>query len=201
MTLARLFDKLRGNGRYATADDIRNVFGDYHNVLHWLADFLLGDSNFAESCIVDACTIAQTQGPMFHEWLVYWAARATVRCAFQTQQASVLELAREYEQGVDVEQKQSPVSVEHFQLLIENSDLIQARLDVLCRFVLVYRGIAKDSTTAVASQLGITASAVERAYENAINALDLLRQGAVRELMLPHYGHIYHESALAASID
>jgi len=201
MTLERLFVKLRGKGRYATVDDIRNVFGDYHNALHWMADFLLGDKKLAEACIIDACTIAQTQGPTFHEWLVHWAARATARCAFQRHQASILELAPEYEKGEAVEQTHRPLSAEYFQRLIENSDLLKAQLDVLCRFVLVYRGIAKDPTKAVASELGITPIAAERAYDTAIGVLDLLERGAVREQTLPRGGHIYHESVLAASID
>ena len=75
MKLATLLECIRGNHRYATADDIRKVFGDYHNALRWLAFFLTGDHRLADSCLVDACTIAQTQTPVFHEWLVHWAAR------------------------------------------------------------------------------------------------------------------------------
>jgi len=201
MNIAQLFDKIRGNGRYATVDDIRNVFGDYHNALRWLADFLIGDKKLAEACMIDACTIAQTQGPMFHEWLVHWAARATVRCAFQRQQASVLSIAPEYEKDEPVEQTSAPLSAEYFQLLIENSELIQSHLDVLCRFVLVYRGIAKDSCDAVAAELGISPDAVDQAYNVALDALDLPERSSMAMRNVQPQGHIYHESVLAASID
>jgi DNA-directed RNA polymerase specialized sigma24 family protein len=172
MKLATILEAIRGNHPCATADDIRNVFGDYHNVLRWLAVFLIGDEKLADGCIVDACTIAQTQTPIFHEWLVYWAARATLRCAFQRQHAAIAELAPEYENGEPVHLKLPPLSAEYFRLLIKNSEDIHARLDVLCRFALVMRGIAKYSCAEVATQLGISRSTVERAYYVAFDTLD-----------------------------
>jgi hypothetical protein len=173
MKLATILEAIRGSHRCATADDIRNVFGDYHNVLRWLAVFLIGDEKLADACIVDACTIAQTQTPIFHEWLVYWAARATLRCAFQRQHAAIAELAPEYEKGEPVEVELPPLSAEYFRLLIKNSEDIRARLDVLCRFALVIRGIAKDSYGQVAAQLGSSRSAVERAYCIGFDTLNL----------------------------
>lgn len=173
MTLGSLFEKFWGGHRYATVDDIRNVFGDYHNALYWLADFLTGDKKLAEACIIDACAIALTQGPTFHEWLVYWAARATVRCALQRRHAQIAELAPVYEKDEPIVETFLPLSAEYFQLLVTNSEAIRARLDVLCRFVLVYRGIAKDSCDAVAAELGISPDTVERAYGVALDALDL----------------------------
>jgi hypothetical protein len=197
MKLATLLDEIRGIHRYATADDIRKVFGDYHNVLHWLAVFLIGDEKIADGCIVDACNITQTRGPIFHEWLVHWAARATVRCAFQSQRARIEEISREYETGEPVVQKQSPLSAEYFRLLIQNSEVIHVRLDVLCRFVLVLRGIGKDSCDAVAAQLGISPIAAEQAYSVAYDTLGLLQRGATTMQTLRPRGHIYDESALA----
>jgi hypothetical protein len=201
MKLGSLFDKIWGGHRYATVDDIRNVFGDYHNVLHWLAVFLVGDEKIADACIIDACPIAQIQGPTFHEWLVHWAARATARCALQRQHAQIAEVAPAYEKGEPVVEKLPPLSAELFPLFIKNSEVIQARLDVLCRFVLVYRGIAKDSCDAVAAELGISPNAVERAYSVALDALDLPERSAVAMRKVQPHGHIYHESVLAASID
>ncbi len=179
MKLATIWEKISGNHRYATRDDIRNTLGDYHNALHWFAVFLVGDEKLADACIVDACTIAQTQAPMFHEWLIYWAARATVRCALQKQRVRLAELAPEYERTQPVHVEHPPLSPEYFALLIKNSQEIHSRLDVLCRFVLVLRGIAKDSSDEVAAQLGISRSAVERAYCVAFDTLDtLLLRGA-----------------------
>ena len=197
MKLSTILDKIRGIHRYATADDIRRVFGDYHNALHWLAVFLIGDEKLADSCIVDACNIAQTRGPIYHEWLVHWAARATVRCAFQSQHAQIAQLAAEYEKNESVYEMHSPLSAECFRLLIQNSELIHARLDVLCRFVLVLRGIGKDSCDAVAAQLGISPISAERAYNVAFDTLGLLQRDATTMQTLRPSGHIYDESALA----
>lgn len=201
MKLGNLFDKIWGGHRYATVDDIRNVFGDYHNALHWLADFLIGDKKLAEACIIDACGIALTQGPTLHEWLAHWAARATARCALQRQYAQIAELALTYETNEPIVEKLPPLSTEYFQLLVTHSEVIHARLDALCRFVLVYRGIAKDSSDAVAAELGISPSAVERAYNVALDALDLPEPSATARRKVQTHGHIYHESVLAASID
>jgi DNA-directed RNA polymerase specialized sigma24 family protein len=183
MKLATMLEKIWGKHRYATADDIRNVFGDYHNALHWLALFLIGDEKLADACIVDACTIAQTQTPAFHEWLIHFGARATVRCAFQRQHARIAELTPEYEKSEPVRVELPPLSAEYFRLLVKNTEDIHARLDVLCRFVLVMRGIAKDSFNEVAVQLGISRSAVERAYCVAFDTLELASYEAHRTAM------------------
>ncbi len=171
-TLATIFKEIRRKPRYATTDEIRRVFGDYHNVLRWLAGFLIGDERLADACIVDACTIAQAQTPIFHEWLVHWAARATVRCALHRQQLRITELAPEYEKSEPVGLEHPPLSAESFGLLIKNSEEIHSRLDVLCRFVLVLRGVAKDSLDRVATQLGISRRAAGRAYCLACETLD-----------------------------
>ena len=174
MKLATLLEQIRGNDRYATADDIRKVFGDYHNVLHWLALFLIGDMEIADGCVVDACTIAQAQSSLFHEWLVHWAARATLRCALQIRHSQIAEIASEYEHRETVYPKRLPLTADHFQRLIENSEEVHARLDVLCRFVLVLHGIARDSCGQVAAQLGVSQNTVERAYCIALETLDLV---------------------------
>ena len=195
MKLNSILEQIRENRRYATADDIRNVFGDYHNALHWLAAFLIGDDKLADSCIVDACTIAQTQTPIFHEWLVHWAARATLRCAFRRQHARITELAPEYEKSEPGHAEHPPLLAKYVRLLIRNSEYIHARLDVLCRFVLIMRGIAKDSYGEVAAQLGISASAVERAYCVAFDTLELASDRVPRNADVPKF-HTNNERPL-----
>lgn len=178
MKLATLLKRIWGNPGYATADDIRKIFGDYHNALHWLAFFLIGDDKLADSCVVDACTIAQTQTPVFHEWLVHWAARATLQCALRIQHARIAELATEYEKGEPVPVERPPLSAKYVRFLIRNSEETYARMDVLCRFVLIMRGIAKDSVGEVATQLGVSPRAVERAYCVALDTLELFGTSA-----------------------
>ena len=166
--------------RYVTADDMRKVFGDYRNLLRWLSRFLIHDEKLATTCIVDACSIAQTQAQDFHEWLVHWAARATVARALQGQRAYLAELSPKYEQKEAAHVKRRAISPEQFLTLTNNPEEIGASLDVLCRFVLVLRGIAKDSCAEVAAQLAISRGAVERAYDVACGALELLASDALK---------------------
>jgi len=172
MKLATIFEELRANRRYATTADILNFYGDYHNLLRWLAGFLLRDEKVADECIIDASTIAESQTPDFHEWLVHWAARATVRCALQKQHAAITDLALTYEKIDSGHPKHYPLSPENFLALVKNSDDIHTRLDVLCRCVLVLRGIAKHSCNDIAAQLGIGRNAVEQAYCVAFDTLE-----------------------------
>lgn len=174
--LATIFEEIRRKRRYATADDIRNVFGDYHNGLYWLAVFLIGDEKLADACVIDACNIAQAQTPIFHEWLIQWAALATLRSALDRQHERIAELVPEYERTEPADVTRPPLLAEHFRRLIKYSDDLHTRLDVLCRFVLIMRGVAKDSLDEVAAKLGISRSAVERAY---CAAFDTLTKGAL----------------------
>ncbi len=170
--LAKIIQRMWRKQDYVTVDDIRSIFGDYHNALRWLASFLVQDEELAEACIVDACTIAEAQKPTFHEWLIHWAALATLRCAFHREERRIAELALQYEQCKPVEQEQAPLSTKHLRQLIEYSGRIGTQLDVLCRFVLVMRGIAKESPDEVAAKLRIGRNAVERAYGVALEALN-----------------------------
>ncbi len=54
LTLATILDEIRTKHRCAMTDDIRNAFGDYHNVLRWLAVFLTGEESLAPDCVIDA---------------------------------------------------------------------------------------------------------------------------------------------------
>jgi DNA-directed RNA polymerase specialized sigma24 family protein len=174
----------RPSHRYATVEDVRKIFADYHDALHWLAGFLVGDK-LAPACIIDACNIAERQGPVFHEWLAHWAARATLRCALQMQGADIAKLAPTYERFERVDEKRSPLSPKDLQLLIEESDVLPTRLDVLCRFVLVMHGIAKESYGEVAAHLGVSPSAVERAYCVAYDTLHLTSERMLCNAEIP----------------
>jgi len=139
-----------------------------------LALFLTGDKEIADECVVDACGIAETQASLFHEWLVHWAARATVRCALQIRRPQIAEIAAGCKNREPVYSKRLPLTADHFRQLIEKSEEVHARLDVLCRFVLVLHGIARDSCDQVAAQLGVSQNTVERAYCIAFETLTLV---------------------------
>lgn len=185
MSITAILQQIRGEQPCATPDDIRETFGDYHNVLYWLAAFLTEGENLPDRCIVDACTVAETQTPAFHEWLVHWAARATVRCLLQTQRARIAELGPKYHESEPSNVKRRPLPREYVQLVIKRSDKIHAQLDVLCRFVLIMRGIAQASCDEIAGQLGISPSAVNRAYCVAFEALKFTSDQAHHDADLP----------------
>jgi len=176
MKLATMLERIWRDHQDVTEDDIRGVFGDYHNVLNWLAVFLLEDKKLAEACVVDACTISKMQTPVFHEWLVHWAARATFRSAFLVQREHIAELASRYEQDTSIAEESQPLSVTQLRLLIDNSEDIRRRLDVLCRFVVVLRGIAKESADEAANELGISPGAIERSYRLGLDCLNVAEE-------------------------
>jgi DNA-directed RNA polymerase specialized sigma24 family protein len=171
MKLATLIAQFTAGPGYATPEDIQKAFGDYHNVLHWLAHFLLGDETLAGSCIVDACTIAQHQSPMFHDWLIHWAARATVGCALRLQRDLVNEQAVAYATETQIEPERMLLSSDDLNILVEHSQEIHEQLDAFCRGVLILRGIARDSSEKVAAQLGIAQEAIEQAYSVALGTI------------------------------
>ena len=143
-------------------------------MLRWVAVFLIEDEKPADACVIDACAIAGAQTPEFHEWLVHWGARATVARALQGQRAEIAELGHQYQKGQPVRRKYPPLSAEYFLLLVENSKEIRDRLDVLCRFVLVLRGIAMASYDQVTTQLGVSRNALDGAYSVAFETLELV---------------------------
>jgi len=164
VNLLRIVDAIWHRHRYATADDIRNTMGEYHNVLRWLTKFLIEDANDPDAYIVDAGALTETQMPDFHEWLVHWAARATVRNALQGQHERIAQLTAQHEKSAADHLDHPPITIDQFQALIRNSEQVRSQLDVLCRFVLLIRGIAKESVDDVAGELGISRRAVEHAY-------------------------------------
>jgi DNA-directed RNA polymerase specialized sigma24 family protein len=174
MKLPAVLEEIGRRRRYVAHDHIRNVFGDYHNALHWLALFLVGNQELAEASVIDACTIATINTPGFHEWLVLWAVRATFQSALQNERMSVAELASKYERGEPLAEEQAPLLAEQFRQLVRHSELIHSRLDVLSRFVLVMRGIAKDSSDEIAAELGVSRTAVVQAYRLAVDLIDYL---------------------------
>ncbi len=179
MKLSKVLEEIKGTHQAATEDDLRRLFGEYHNLLRWLAAFLIGEEEFRDDYVIDVCTIADTQGPEFHEWLVHWAARATVSGLFEKQQGEIAKLASRYEQGDPAHVKHTPLSPQQTSSLVKNSKVLCARLDLLCRFVLVLHGLGKLSYDDVATQLRVRRSAVENAYGLALDTLELASNGGL----------------------
>ena len=167
--------------RCATVEDVRKIFADYHDTLHWLAGFLLTDKRLAPACMVDACNIAERQSPLFHDWLTHWAAHATLLCALRMQRDDVAALVPKYEQLDDTDTVRPLFSPEDLQLLVDNAEVVRTQLDVLCRFVLIMYGIGKETCADVASQLRLSEGGVVRAYAVAFDTFHRVSERAATD--------------------
>lgn len=175
MKWSLVFDGLRQRARWTSVEDVRRAFSDYHEALHWLAGLVVDDEHLASACVVDACMVAERQSQMFHEWLIHWAGMATVRCAVQRQHERISELAHSYAAQPDPQDlERPPLSDDHCHALIENAELIRQRMDLLCRLVLVVRGIARNSYDETAAELGISPAAAKHAYAAAFDTLQFV---------------------------
>jgi len=166
----------------ATADDVNQAFVRHREELEWLALFLTGDQTLAEACIVDACAIAATENQVFKDWLVRWARRATIRSAYDMQKSRIAELGTTYERNPRVHREQAEVTQKTLQLLVKRSNSNGPRMDVLCRFALVLRGIQHYSSLESALLLNVTRMAIEAAYSTALESLAALSCGIASDM-------------------
>lgn len=159
----------------ATAGEFRRLFTEYRAALNWLAEFLTGDENMAAACLIDACALAETQNEVLQEWLLHWARRATIRSAIEMQHARIAQLAAAYERHPCTHPQHAALSQESTELLVAQSNVLRDRLDVLCRFVLVMRGLERYSFPDIALLLGFSRPAVETVYCAALELLEAIR--------------------------
>lgn len=175
MKWSKVFDGMRRRSRWTAMENIRSAFRDYHDALHWLASLVVDDEKLASACIVDACLVAERQSQTFHEWLIYWAGIATVRCAIEKQHPRIAELTRSNAQHSEQADLERPtLSQNQWRAMIENSSLIRAHIDLLSRLVLVVRGIGGNSYRETAVELGTTTDAAKHAYAVAFDTLEFV---------------------------
>ncbi len=160
------------NTQRATPEQLHNVFIDHRQDLYWLALFLTGDEITAEACIVDACALATTGNKVFAEWLEHWARRSTVRSAIDTQKGRIAQLAASYERRPCSHRDHQPLAPESITLL-RDSGLAPLRMDALCRFAIVLRGIEGYSAHESALLLNISRAVFDAAYCAAMDTLTI----------------------------
>jgi hypothetical protein len=125
MKLTTILEQI-GNNRYATPDDIRKVFGDYHNValVGPLPDRRHGDCRQ----VCGRCLHHRPDPNLaLHEWLVHWAARATLQARPDSALPDRGDRLRVRKPGTGLPRR-LPLTAEHFQRLIENSEAVHTRL-------------------------------------------------------------------------
>jgi hypothetical protein len=155
-------------------ENVGNVFSQHREELEWLATFLTGDEMIAAACMADAGALAELEIPGFQEWLSEWDCLATIRSAVEIQQRRIAQLAATYKQRTCIHGGHTALSSDWREILLEESNVLIARLDVLCRFVLVICGLEKRSAPEAALLLGVDATSVEGAYCAAIKFLEVI---------------------------
>jgi len=150
------------------------VFNQYREELEWLANFLTGDEKVAAACVVDACALAESENPGFQAWLLEWARLATIRSAVQIQQRRIAQLSSAYMQRRCIHRGHAALSSDWTEILVEETKVLIAKLDVLCRCALVICGLEKRSAHEAALLLGVDPISVEGAYCAAIKFLDVI---------------------------
>jgi len=150
------------------------VFSDYREELEWLANFLTGDTKLAAACVVDACALSNSQNQDFEEWLLQWARLGTIRSAVDLQHSRIVQLAPIYKRRPCAHGGHKALSQDFLDLIVEESNVLISKLDVLCRCALVICGIEKKPTHEAALFLGIEAASVESAYCTALHFLEVI---------------------------
>jgi len=156
------------------SENVGDASRQHREELEWRANFLIGDEMIAEDCVVDAGTLAEPENPDFQEWLSEWACMATIRAAIQIHQRRIAQLASTYKRRPCIHGGHTALSSDLREILVEESNGLIARLDVLCRFALVICGLEKRSAHEAALLLGVDATSVEGAYCAAIKFLEAI---------------------------
>ncbi len=157
---------------HATAEDVYRTFTNSRDELIWLAVFLTGDEQLAAACVLDACALAAASNNVFMDWLGCWARRAIIRSAIEIQRLRIAQLKPAYKHRPCTHDGHPALPEEDLELLIACSDGLRKRLNVLCRFALVMRGVEHYSSLDSALMLGITKSSLEAAYCEALHSLE-----------------------------
>jgi hypothetical protein len=158
----------------AVSECVGTVLSRNREELEWLANFLTGDEKIAEACVVDACAQAESENPDLQEWPSKWASMSTIRSAAQIQQQRIAQLSSAYRQCGCIHGGDMTLSSDWCDLLLEESSVVFARLDIFCRFALVICGLEKRSANEAALLLGVDPANVEGAYCAAIKSLEVI---------------------------
>lgn len=158
----------------AVREYVGTVFSQNREELEWLANFLTGNEKIAEACVVDACAQAESEKPSLQEWPSTWASMSIIRSAAQVRQQRIAELSSAYMQCGCIHGGHTALSSDWCDILLEESSVVFARLDILCRFALVICGLEKRSPYEAALLLGVDPASVESAYCAAIKCLEVI---------------------------
>ena len=162
----------------ADAEEIRAAFTEHRRELTWLAEFLTDDELMASACVADARHLPDNnEDEICQDCIGRWHREATILSALDLKRTRIAELSsvyESYEYGAFVGRQHPPLSLDKFELVVSESDLVRRRLDSLCRFVLILCGVEQRSTGDAALLLGISKHAAEAAYSSALESLEVI---------------------------
>ncbi len=156
------------------AAEIGVAFDERNQELTWLAGFLTDDELTATACLIDARRLTEHADDVFEECLWAWVRRTTIQSAVDFERVRIAQLSSVYERGACAHGHHASLGAETVEFIVRESDLIRARLDALCRFVLILCGMEHRSAASAALLLGVSAGAVEAAYCTALEALEIV---------------------------
>jgi hypothetical protein len=99
---------------------------------------------------------------------------STIRSAAQIQQQRIAQLSSAYLQSGCIHGVHTVLFSDLCDVLLEESSIVCARLDIFCRFALVICGLEKRSANEAALLLGVYPASVEGAYCAAIKSLEVI---------------------------
>ncbi len=180
-------EAITNDSAVASAEDLRAAFGEHKRELTWLAEFLTDDDVIACACVADAREMSannnknRLEDEICEECVQEWPREATIRSVLDVKRARIAELSAAYERVERSSQQRTPLSLDKIELVVRESEVIRRHLDSLCRFVLVLCGVEHHSVRDVARLLGISKHAVEAAYDNALEFLEVIYCQAILE--------------------
>lgn len=153
---------------------IGKLFREHREGLEWLAQFITGDEKVAAACVIDACTRSEWQNSSSATSLVKKMRIATILSALDTRTSRIAQLSQAHLRQVCMHAGHWALVQDAVELVVQESDLLVARLDVLCRCALVLCGLEKYSVQDAAHLLGIDCKRVENAFCAALEVLDVI---------------------------
>jgi hypothetical protein len=165
----------------ASAEEIRTAFIENNQALTWLAEFLTGDEMIASACLIDACTLMEREYEIGQEWFWISLRDATIHSALDIQRSRIAQLSPVYDHGSCAHQHHAPLSQDMIGFVASESEAFRHKLDVLCRFVLIFCGVEQRPPGEAALLLGISKHAVDVAYCAALESLEIIRCQAILE--------------------
>lgn len=149
---------------YATTDDLLRSLTSHRKQLRWLALFLTGEESMAEACLSHDALSALPYRQVFLDWIDHWARHAVIITAAKLQQIQIKEFAAAYRLRSCRHCGHPPLSGAELMAIRELPQNLITRLDTLCRFALIMRGVENYSLHHSALVLDVSRPAVNAAY-------------------------------------